>query len=99
LFQGFRNATSFVTLTEFTTEKRRALLGVASFYFWVAALLVLPLIGYLVREWRYFLLVTAFFAIPCLFTWWYVDFSLKFHRKRYTHYFNNKTYYSFLIRW
>ena len=67
---GFRNATSFVTLTEFTTEKHRATIGVASFYFWVAALLMLPLIGYLVREWRYFLLVTAFFAIPCLFAWW-----------------------------
>lgn len=67
---GFRNATSFVMLTEFTTEKHRAKIGVGSFYFWVAGLMVLPLIGYFVTEWRYFLLATACFAIPCLFTWW-----------------------------
>lgn len=67
---GFRNATSFVMLTEFTTEKHRAKIGVGSFYFWVAGLMVLPLIGYFVTEWRYLLLATACFAIPCLFTWW-----------------------------
>ena len=61
-------------------------MGVASFYFWVAGLLVLPLIGYFVREWRYLLLVTAFFAIPCLFAWWYVVFSLPFYKKiKYIH--------------
>ena len=62
-------ATSFVLLTEFTTEKHRAKIGVGSFYFWVASLLVLPLIGYFVTDWRYFLLATACFALPCLFTW------------------------------
>ncbi|XP_028398773.1 solute carrier family 22 member 5-like [Dendronephthya gigantea] len=77
LGSGFRNATSFVMLTEFTTEKHRAKIGVGSFYFWVAGLMLLPLIGYFVTEWRYFLLGTACFAIPCLFTWWFIPESVR----------------------
>lgn len=69
-FLGFINATSFVLLTEYTTEKHRAKIGIASFYFWAVSLLLLALIGYLTPEWRYFLLVTAALGTPTLFTGW-----------------------------
>ncbi|XP_046846066.1 solute carrier family 22 member 15-like [Xenia sp. Carnegie-2017] len=74
---GFRNATTIVLLTEFTTQKHRAKIGASSALFWAAGLLVLPLIGYFVPEWRYFLLVTACFAVPCLFMSYFILESVR----------------------
>ncbi|XP_046846762.1 solute carrier family 22 member 15-like [Xenia sp. Carnegie-2017] len=68
---------SFVLLAEFTTAKYRAKIGIYSFLFWIAGLLVLALIGFLVPDWRYFLLVTACFAVPCLFISWFVPESMR----------------------
>ena len=70
VFAGIRNAIHFVLLTEFTTEKHRAKMGISSFYFWAAGILILPLIGYFIPEWRYFVLATAALGTPSLFSWW-----------------------------
>ncbi|XP_046846902.1 solute carrier family 22 member 15-like [Xenia sp. Carnegie-2017] len=74
---GFYNATYLILLMEFTTAKHRAKIGAYSFFFWAAALLVLALVGYLVPDWRYFLLVTACLALPCLFISWFVPESIR----------------------
>ncbi|XP_046846067.1 solute carrier family 22 member 16-like [Xenia sp. Carnegie-2017] len=74
---GIYYTVAFVLLAEFTTAKYRARISIYSFLFWIAGLLVLALIGYLVPDWRHFLLVTACFAVPCLFISWLVPESIR----------------------
>ncbi|XP_046846068.1 organic cation transporter protein-like [Xenia sp. Carnegie-2017] len=74
---GFRQASSNVMIIEMTTAKYRPKMGIFSFLFWVAGLLVLALIAYLIPDWRYMLLATACFAIPCLFILWFVPESIR----------------------
>ncbi|XP_028401283.1 organic cation transporter protein-like [Dendronephthya gigantea] len=72
---GFVNCTFFPLLVEFTTERYRSWMGAGSYVFWGVGISILPLIGFLVPEWRMFLLVTAIFAIPALFLSWLVPES------------------------
>ncbi|XP_028401281.1 solute carrier family 22 member 16-like isoform X2 [Dendronephthya gigantea] len=72
---GFRNATHFTLLVEFTTERYRSWIGVGSFIFWAVGISVMPLIGFLIPAWRMFLLATAVIAIPVLFIYWLVPES------------------------
>ena len=70
MFTGFRNCGGIPILTEFTTERYRAWVGVGSFLFWTAGISILPLIGYLVPAWRNLLLITAIVGVPALGMYW-----------------------------
>lgn len=74
---GLQNAPGFVLLTEFTGRRHRATIGVTSFYFWVLALQILALLGYLLPNWHYLLLTTAVVAIPVFCLWWFIPESTR----------------------
>jgi hypothetical protein len=67
---GLENSSAFSLLTEFTTEKYHSRMGVGYFIFWTVGLMILPLIGFLAREWRTFALITALCAAPNLLLVW-----------------------------
>ncbi|XP_028401282.1 solute carrier family 22 member 16-like [Dendronephthya gigantea] len=72
---GFANCTGFPLLVEFTSERYRSWMGAGSYVFWAVGISILPLIGFLVVEWRMFLLVTAIISIPVVFSSWLVPES------------------------
>ena len=75
LGSGLENSSAFSLLTEFTTEKYHSRMGIGYFVFWTAGLMILPLIGFLAREWRTFALITALCAIPNVLLAWLVPES------------------------
>ena len=69
-FVGLMNATYYVIVAEYTSKRHRAKLCISLFYFWIVALLLLALLAYLIRDWRYLLLCSAILGTPGLALWW-----------------------------
>ena len=67
---GFSSSSTFPILMEHTTEKCRSRLAFGFFLFWQLGLVTLPLIGYLVPEWRMFLLTVVVCGVPSLLLVW-----------------------------
>ena len=60
----------FILLTEYTSARHRAKLGIYLFNFWSIGLLVLALLAHLLPNWRDLLLASAAMGTPCLCYWW-----------------------------
>ncbi|CAB3981346.1 organic cation transporter -like [Paramuricea clavata] len=67
----------FVLLTEYTSARHRAKLGIYLFNFWSAGLLLLALLAYLLPNWRDLLLASAAMGTPCLCYWWLTPESIR----------------------
>ncbi|CAB3983634.1 organic cation transporter -like [Paramuricea clavata] len=77
LGSGFMNATYYVIVAEYTSKRHRAKLCISLFYFWIIALLLLALLAYLIRDWRYLLLCSAILGTPGLALWWFTPESVR----------------------
>ncbi|XP_070548444.1 organic cation transporter protein-like isoform X2 [Ptychodera flava] len=69
--------TSFVLMTEAVGPSKRTYVGVILFLFYSCGYMAFALIGYLIREWRYLLLVISLPGVLFLSYWWIIPESAR----------------------
>ncbi|XP_060552265.1 organic cation transporter protein-like [Ruditapes philippinarum] len=74
---GFFLTTQYCILSEFTLSKWRA--WVVGFPSWPIQGCLYALVAWLLHDWRYFQLVTAIMAVPCLLTWFIIPESFRWY--------------------
>ncbi|KAJ7392479.1 hypothetical protein OS493_012145 [Desmophyllum pertusum] len=75
LCSGCATIAMYVLLVEYVGKRHRHVIGVALWYFWVLSLLLLPLVAYLIRDWRTLSIVGAVPGLVQIFFWWFIPES------------------------
>ncbi|KAJ8029102.1 Organic cation transporter-like protein [Holothuria leucospilota] len=74
LEQGY-DITSYVMVTELFTPRRRAYAGILLTNFWALGIMSLPLLAWLIQDWRYLQLAITLPLLLALPTWWIIPES------------------------
>ncbi|PIK61368.1 putative solute carrier family 22 member 3 [Apostichopus japonicus] len=74
LEQGY-DITSYVMVTELFTPRRRAYAGILLTNFWALGIMSLPLLAWLIQDWRYLQLAITLPLLLALPLWWFIPES------------------------